>query len=209
MGVTREELYLQVWAEPMIKVAARYEVSSNYLARVCEYLNVPRPPRGFWAKLSVGKAPERPPLPTARPGEVLDWAKGDPVPEPLRSQSSVDAKGADAAAKPWSARRQERHELVAGVRELFEAGRLSEVGYLRPFKRNLVDVIVSKPVLTYALDTANELFQALEKRGHRVALAPPREFHRPELTVYQGQKFDYYNSEPWYPKRGSCCRSAW
>jgi hypothetical protein len=201
MGVTREELYQQVWAEPMTKVAARYEVSSNYLARVCEYLNVPRPPRGFWAKLSVGKALERPPLPIARPGEVLEWAKGDPVPDPLRSQSSVDAEGADAAAKPWSARRQERHELVVGVRELFEAGRFSEVGYLRPFKQNLVDVFVSKPVLTYALDTANALFQILEKRGHRVALAPPREFHRPELTVYQGQKFDYYNNEPWHPKR--------
>ena len=115
MGVTREELYQQVWAEPMIKVAARYEVSSNYLARVCEcILNVPRPPRGFWAKLSVGKAPKRPSLPAARPGEVLKWAKGDPVPDPPRSQSSVDAKATDAAAKPWSARRQERHELIAG-----------------------------------------------------------------------------------------------
>jgi hypothetical protein len=138
---------------------------------------------------------------SARPGEVLAWAKGDPVPEPPRSQSSIDDKGADAAAKSWSARPAERHELVAGVREFFETGRLSEVGYLRPFKRNLVDVFVSKPALTDALDTANELFQALEKRGHRVALAPPREFHRPELTVYQGQKFDYYNGEPWYPKR--------
>ncbi|MBE3065355.1 MAG: hypothetical protein IMZ69_10110 [Spirochaetes bacterium] len=201
MSITREELYQQVWAEPMIKVAARYEVCSNYLAKVCEYLNVPRPPRGFWAKLSVGKAPERPPLPTARPGEVLEWAKGDAVPHPLRSLSSVDAKRSDAAAKPWSARRQDRHELVAGVREFFEAGRLSEVGYLRPLKRNLVDVFVSKPVLTYALDTANELFQSLEKRGHRVALAPAGEFQRPELTVYQGQKFDYYNSEPWHPGR--------
>jgi hypothetical protein len=201
MAVTREELYQQVWAEPMIKVAARYEVSSNYLARVCEYLNVPRPPRGFWAKLRVGKAPKRPPLPPARPGEVLKWAKGDPVPDPPHSQSSVDAKVADAAVRPSSARRQERHELIAGVRQSFESGRLSEEGYLRPFKRNLVDVFVSKPALTYALDTANDLFQALEKRGHRVALAPPREFHRPELTVHQGQKFDYYNSEPWHPKR--------
>ncbi len=203
MGVTREQLYRQVWAEPMTKVAARYEVSSNYLARVCEHLNVPRPPRGFWAKQNVGRAPERPPLPAARPGEVLEWAKGDSVPDPPRFQASVDLKGADAAAKPRSARRLERHELVAGARDLFEAGRLSEVGYLRPFKRNLVDMFVSKAVLTYALDTANELFRALEKRGHRVALAPYGNFHRPELTVYQGQKFDYYNSEPWRPKRNT------
>ncbi|HPA80588.1 MAG TPA: hypothetical protein PLS95_07210 [Thermoanaerobaculales bacterium] len=36
MGVTREKLYEEVWAEPMTTVAARYGVSSNFLARVCE-----------------------------------------------------------------------------------------------------------------------------------------------------------------------------
>jgi hypothetical protein len=46
-----------------------------------------------------------------------------------------------------------------------------EVGYLRPFKRNLVDIFVSNDTLTYPLDTANELFLRLEERGHRVMLA--------------------------------------
>jgi hypothetical protein len=32
--VTREELYELVWAESMLKVAARFEVSSSYIARV-------------------------------------------------------------------------------------------------------------------------------------------------------------------------------
>lgn len=41
MAVTRETLYEEVWAEPMTKVAARYGVSSSFLARVCERLNVP------------------------------------------------------------------------------------------------------------------------------------------------------------------------
>ena len=35
MSVTREQLYPEVWAEPMTRVAARYDVSANYLARVC------------------------------------------------------------------------------------------------------------------------------------------------------------------------------
>lgn len=47
MAVTRETLYEEVWAEPMTKVAARYGVSSSFLARVCERLNVPRPSRGY------------------------------------------------------------------------------------------------------------------------------------------------------------------
>jgi hypothetical protein len=66
MTITRKQLYEQVWAEPMIKVAVRFGVSANYLARVCEHLNVPHPPRGYWAKLKVGNAPKQPALPISR-----------------------------------------------------------------------------------------------------------------------------------------------
>ena len=66
MAVTREGLYEQVWAEPMTTVARRYNVSSSFLARVCARLNVPRPPRGYWAKRRVGKPLDQPALPAAR-----------------------------------------------------------------------------------------------------------------------------------------------
>lgn len=58
MTVAREKLFEENWAEPMTKVAARYDVSSSFLARVCERLGVPRPPRGYWEQLRVGKAAE-------------------------------------------------------------------------------------------------------------------------------------------------------
>jgi len=76
----------------------------------------------------------------------------------------------------------------------------SEVGYLRPFKRNLVDIFVSRETLSYALDTANGLFMAFEDRGHRVTLASSGEFHRPQLIVQGGPKPEYYN-ESWSPGR--------
>jgi hypothetical protein len=94
----------------------------------------------------------------------------------------------------------ERHQLVANVREFFEAGRLSEVGYLLPLKRNLVDVFVSRETLSYALDAANELFMAFENRGHRVTLASNGESHRPQLIVQGRPKPEYYN-ESWSPGR--------
>jgi len=55
--VSREALYGLIWSEPMLRVAARFGVSSSYMARVCTLLNVPRPERGYWSKLAVGKAP--------------------------------------------------------------------------------------------------------------------------------------------------------
>jgi hypothetical protein len=59
--VSREELYELVWSTPMIKVAEKFTVSGSYMARVCSDLLVPRPERGYWAKLAVGKAPQKPP----------------------------------------------------------------------------------------------------------------------------------------------------
>jgi hypothetical protein len=54
--VSRETLYELVWSQPMLKVATRYGVSSSYMARVCTLLNVPRPERGYWAKLAVSSS---------------------------------------------------------------------------------------------------------------------------------------------------------
>jgi hypothetical protein len=79
MAVTREELYEEVWAEPMTMVAARYGVSSSFMARVCDRLNVPQPHRGYWAQLKVGQAPPNAVLPNARPGDELEWSRqGEP-----------------------------------------------------------------------------------------------------------------------------------
>src|SRR5688572_6432102 len=78
--VTREELYGLVWSEPMTKVAIRFDVSSSFLARVCARLNVPRPARGYWAKLAVGKALKKPALPKLQAGDELEWTRGAALP---------------------------------------------------------------------------------------------------------------------------------
>ena len=80
MSVTREQLYREVWAEPMTTVAARYRVSSSFLARVCEDLRVPRPARGYWAKLAFGKASPVPALPDPEAGDALEWSRGGDAP---------------------------------------------------------------------------------------------------------------------------------
>ena len=78
----REELYELVWSTPMTKVAEKFEVSGSYLARVCTELRVPRPERGYWAKLAVGKAPQRPALPEPLPGDPVVWSWTDELPAP-------------------------------------------------------------------------------------------------------------------------------
>jgi hypothetical protein len=64
----REKLYNEVWKEPIVTVAKRYEISDTALRKRCKNLNIPLPPKGYWAKLNVGKPviekPKLPPLKT-------------------------------------------------------------------------------------------------------------------------------------------------
>jgi len=200
MSVTREKLYEEVWAEPMTKVAGRHGVSSSFLARVCKDLNVPRPPRGYWAQLEVGKAPAPPALPEPRPGDEIEWAREG---EPQRVPRALP-KAPEANRRKRSRSRADRpshHRLVAGVRELFESSRESTNGYLKPSKKLLVDVFVSKGTLSRALDVANTLFLLLEDRGHNVVFAPRDGFYqRPAVDERERPGRQAYDSS-WYPWR--------
>ena len=135
--LTREVLYALVWSEPMLKVAARYGVSSSYMARVCTLLNVPRPERGYWAKLSVGKVSPIPPLPDARSGDQIVWSRdGQPIkvarPLPCPPSTSSQRRPRPSTSRP------SQHPLINGAKAHFEAGRLSHEGdYLKPAKKLL------------------------------------------------------------------------
>lgn len=112
-SITREELYELVWAMPMTKVAEKFQVSGSYLARACTALQVPRPERGYWAKLAVGKASKAPQLPEAQPGDPMVWMRteGLPVPSvhllvtlPLFVAQSYANQGCAHSQSHWSGR---------------------------------------------------------------------------------------------------------
>lgn len=200
MTVGREQLYQEVWAEPMTSVAARYGVSSSFLARVCAALNVPRPPRGYWAQLAVGKAAKAPPLPSAKPGDQQEWSR----------DGSVRHVAPGATVPPSGrTRRQSRegprpavHPLVAAAKSQFDKVRVSRDDYLKPTKQLVVDVFTTKPAHVAALELANVLFLALEGRGHQVTLSPKdQRLHRPVLHLGQTRSRDPYFQDSWRPGR--------
>lgn len=171
--VSRETLYAEVWAEPMLKVAARYNVSSSFMARVCTRLNVPRPPVGYWAKVAVGKAPKQPPLPEAQLGDELEWTPGGTT----QWSSHRVPKVPEAPIRPRGARTKQpsragKHPLLVNAEELFVIGRETQAGYLKPHKRLLMDLVASRAGLSRGLEIASRLYDTFESRGHRVVLAP-------------------------------------
>lgn len=197
--VSREQLYEEVWAEPMTTVALKYEVSSSFLARICTRLNVPRPQRGYWAMYATGKRPKQPPLPVAHPGGELEWARyGEARRAPLKLES-----------QPLKNKHRKRselpalHSLLEGFQERLNEGRESYFNpYIKPIKRLLPDIITSKKMVSRTIDVANEFYLSLEKHGHQVKFSP----HGQTLwrrTVDEREKVrgGNHNSYLWSPSR--------
>ena len=68
VNMTREELHQLVWSPPMRTAAKSMGISDVALAKQCRKVNVPVPPRGWWARKAAGKRVELealPPLPFA------------------------------------------------------------------------------------------------------------------------------------------------
>jgi signal recognition particle subunit SEC65 len=61
--LSRQELYNLIWSSPAMKVAADFGVSDVAVHKHCIKRNVPRPTRGYWAKLAAGRVPRKKPLP--------------------------------------------------------------------------------------------------------------------------------------------------
>ena len=121
--ISRETLYELVWSTPMTKVAEKFEVSGSYLARVCTELRVPRPERGYWAKLAVGKAPQRPVLPEPLPGDPVVWSRTEGFPAPVVPKPRLTP----SPRMPRTTRPVSRtHAMIRGAKPLFLVSRKIE-----------------------------------------------------------------------------------
>ncbi len=206
--ITRDDLYELVWSTPMIRAAEKFEVSGSYLARVCTELRVPRPERGYWAKLAVGQSPLRPALPDPLPGDPVVWSRTGElstpvVPKPRPSPSPRVPR----LARPVTG----THGLIRGAKEHFLASRkVDDAEHLKPYKKLLVDITVSRSGLDKALGFANDLFNALESVGHRVFIAPPDgRFRRERVQEKEAPPKKDPRHDPYgYDRLWSPCRST-
>ncbi|HEY9817127.1 MAG TPA: hypothetical protein V6D20_15205 [Candidatus Obscuribacterales bacterium] len=72
--VKRKEIHEKIWNQPASSLAKEFGVSGSMLARICTLLNIPRPPRGYWAKRQAGYKVAKQRLPKLREGQRDSWA---------------------------------------------------------------------------------------------------------------------------------------
>jgi len=72
--IHRAQLFERVWSEPLARLGPKWGISGNGLKKVCRKLEIPVPPRGYWAKVQAShrvRRPELPNLPNGADPEII------------------------------------------------------------------------------------------------------------------------------------------
>lgn len=169
--VTRLELYEQIWQRPTILLAREFGLSDVGLGKLCKRNGIPKPPRGYWAMLQVGKAPPREALPMPDRNWEIE------LPQQSDGGDSVDpATITGAAAEKMPADEPVRvaetlhhaHPLVRTSAPVLRAARCDDYGLIIPLP-GCVCVSVSRLRLRRALLIMDALIRCFERHGYSVA----------------------------------------
>jgi len=177
LTIEREELYCQVWAEPIFRLAPKYGISHVALKKICKKLNVPTPPRGYWAKIQNHIRVERAPLPKIkydqRKVHELNMnrspvAKSKPekpgptlLPEALEVIERIESW--PTIKVPRNLRNA--HPLVKKTLEELSGAEPDKYAMLRPWGKEILDVRVSHRLLKRAMRIMQALLTRIEYLG--------------------------------------------
>jgi len=174
VSLKREELYEQVWTEPLIHLASKYGLTGNGLKKICRKANIPVPPPGYWQRLRVGRPDPRPTLPQAAPGiPVTLTIAATPVNRIVKEAASRIEGQQSETPIVVPDRLLNPHPLVQATRLALEHGQADESGAMYGGRNQPhLDVRVSKGSLVRALRILDALLKALAARGAAVHLDP-------------------------------------
>src|SRR6185437_15110567 len=111
--IRRQELHEKVWATTLKKVAEDLGITSPEVSRLCETLNVPRPPQGHWQRIKLGLPVEIIPLPDAGAGAVLEAAIEPKKPRQSKSPTPPDAGSEKSTSEPAVSSPIGQNEIVS------------------------------------------------------------------------------------------------
>jgi hypothetical protein len=163
----------------MLRLATRYGISNVGLAKICHKNDIPRPPRGYWAKKEFGKAPPQVRLPN--PSNDCEIALRDPEDRRI-SSADLQNVAEQKKAKTQEEKREAKievaeslrgaHALVSQANQELQIAETDEDHLIVPPKGSPLDIRVSKGSLRRALLIMDALLKALEQRGYKVASGP-------------------------------------
>lgn len=179
----RKKLYEDIWSRPATTIAKETGITSVALKKICEGMDIPTPPPGYWTKVQCGKTVKIPPLPKANSDTRLLWdvnlmnsrkqrhARNSVPPESLRNTLPDIRVAKDL---------KNLHPLVANTRIHLQDQWSREYRDNRRV-RSFLHVRVSKSSLDRSLLFLDALVRGLEDLGLQVCSDVDDPKHRKEM----------------------------
>jgi hypothetical protein len=146
-------------------------------AKICKKYNIPRPPRGYWARKEAGYNIKRLPLP---PGEnVTISITSNPYSRKANKNRDLVARMSPSIQSEEEPivvpeRLSSPHPLIKQSSEILNGRQPNDVGLVNPPKKGCLDITVSKGSLRRALRIMDTVIKFLEKQGYGVYLSGGR-----------------------------------
>jgi hypothetical protein len=156
-----------LWKTPATKLAKQFGLSDVGLAKICKRHAVPRPPRGYWARLAHGQRVRQTPLPKlddAAPNEIQIFRQSffnETVPGPI-SADQPKTVVPEALSDP--------HMLVKQTRTFLRSTKRGEDGIVHPDRKVCLNVRVAPATLGRGLLIVDSLLKKWEELGGSVSL---------------------------------------
>ena len=170
--ITRKQLYHKVWSTPMTTISKEYGLSDVGMAKLCKRHNIPRPPRGYWARIASGQKPHRAKLPNPEQDAAVEIHVAEKKLLDPNVQAQVDALLSKLGPVPVRDNLRGAHRLVGEMRRHLEGCNVDEYGRFRMTVDAPFGLRVSKAALPRAFRIMDALLKAAEKQGWEVRPGP-------------------------------------
>ena len=162
---TRKELYKEVWSTPVTILSRKYGISDVGLAKTCKRNEIPRPPRGYWARVQSGQKMDKTPL----PNDDKDWD--------IRVYCNFDYRDVSESARntvkrtplPKNPKRivvpeqiTDPHPFTERSAEILQSSKVDDSGLVIPERKDCMNIRVSRDNVPRALRIMDALIKTLE-----------------------------------------------
>lgn len=178
--VSREELYIQVWSKPMMRLAAEYGVTGTALKKTCTRHQIPTPPLGYWAKLEHGKSTTKPSLPKVADPRLdqvrIAGSLAQRLPESVRSARDKARRSLDERTAPTPKDQSEttaeanlsspEPKILAATRRAISKARADGDGFASARGHSVVPLRIAPVSIERALSILSRFLALADTQGH-------------------------------------------
>jgi len=205
--MTREELYQHVWTTPMQLLSEALGLSDIGLAKTCRQMEVPKPGRGYWARLDAGQCVEKIQLPPPSAAAVRKWTFNVAANRQRRADwaatnLSAPIKGNSLPPLSLPGEQEPLHEVAERHRLALNKATSDENGFVHLDSQVLFPCDVSAGIVPKLLRAIHTLVAQLEKRNCRLVRGDKQFAHlsvaqgSDRLTVHWREALEEFEREP-------------